>query len=222
MRRICAALATVLSLLLVSIALAEPAVGKGPESVTISGPGLDEPIDVLGGTEAADAPSYLVVALTELTNLWETSEAGLTPEPHTERLHERYTLTGLMARPSEADPDDYTVRQDLYPNVAFGGPAVYIHPSRYLRTEGGWFQASPALRDTLSALGIPVRGVPAELARRETGSEAEDQGDPAIMREIAMWPTAAAAAGGIGVGLGAGWVLSKRRTRGQLTAARAA
>lgn len=237
MRRICAALATVVSVVMLSTVLAGPAWGKGPESATITGPGLDEPIEVFG-TDGESAPSYLVIALTDLTYLWDTSNAGMTPEaPPDGTLQERYTLTWRMFGPSEEDEDgdeaDYTVRQDLYPN-AFGGPRVHVHPSEFLGTDGGWFEAGPALRDTLAALGVPVTGIEASTALAdheaavsgagaESGAPAQavDQGDAAAVRETSTWPATAtaavagAAAAGIALGVGLGSALARRRARGQ-------
>jgi len=235
MRRICAALATLLSVLtalFVTIALAGPAWAKGPETATLAGPGLDQPIDVFSSTEE-NRSSYLVIALTDLTSLWEPANVELTSEAPTEHLGERYTLTWQMYGPSDADPADYTVRQDLYPNARFGGPVVHLHPSSYLDTEGGWFQAAEALRETLAALGVPVTGLQPGPVRAGTGTGsagAADRGvDPAVVRETvheaAAWPTAVAAVGGIGAGLGLAWALprlARRRLRGRRAVAEAA
>ena len=130
-----------------AIASAGPASAKGIQSATISGPGLDDPIDVEVGR------------LPDLTAFWEVIPGQ--PEPPTlmeqaptERLGPGYTVTWqLMTGPDETT----AIRQDLYP-LAEGGPLVHTAAGQPIfdgTTIGGWYEAPAALRDMLSSLGVP-------------------------------------------------------------------
>lgn len=183
---------------------AAPAGAKGPASLTITGPGLDDPIEVSLTGEGADAPPpYVVVALMELVGPYDlASRADARDAKPGGRLHERYTLTWTMAHPPDADPASYTVVQDVYPNAAFGGP--------FLADADGWYEARPALRDTLAALGVPVtHPTTAHLAATQAATP------PAPPRpgpdRLTPWPLALAGAAGLTAGLTAGVTLARRR-----------
>jgi hypothetical protein len=143
------------------LALAGPAPAKGIQSATITGPGLDQPIDVSppdgdGGNLAA------------LTAFWEVMPGQ--PQPPTladtaptKQLGPRYTVTWrLMTGPDETT----AIRQDLYP-YADGGPLVHTaagQPIFDASTLGGWHEAPDALRSRLTSLGVPAAGA-APVAR---------------------------------------------------------
>ena len=191
--------------LLLVVGDARPAGAKGPETLTISGPGIDEPIEVhLMGQNLDDTPSYLVVALTELAGPYDlTSRAAPRASTPSGDLRDRYTLTWAMSHPSDADPAAYTVVQDVYPDAAFGGPYIYLHANGYTGDAGGWYEAHPALRDTLAALGTPV-------ARLATTAPTTPAAPPAPEATPA-WPLPLAAATGLAAGAILGVVLTKRR-----------
>jgi hypothetical protein len=87
---------------------------------------------------------------------------GQTPDPMlAERpkgeLGPRYTVTYRLPGPNGGES---TIRQDLYP-YAGNAPVTYTAPGQRFfgteRTRGGWFQASPELKDTLVKAGLPAR-----------------------------------------------------------------
>jgi hypothetical protein len=144
------------------VALAGPAQAKGIQSATITGPGLDEPIDFSpphgdGGDLAA------------LTEVWDAMPGqpqtpALMDEAPTGQLGPQYRITWRFL----AGPDEVTaIRQDLYP-YADGGPLVHTPAGQPIfdqSTPGGWREASVALRDRLRALGVPEAGdIPAPSA----------------------------------------------------------
>lgn len=211
-RRLEMIVASVATGLLLSIAVAAPAWGKGPESVTIIGPGLNRPIEIPmsgPGSRQDDTPPYLEVALTELADPYYAGpEVELPAHPPSAQLPDRYTLTWHMSRPFNSNPADYTVVQDIYPAAA-EGPLIHTHPGSFLKGEGGWYEAPPALRDTLAALGVPVSGLPSDLP--DPSRAAADTPEPATSVEVWWLPLAATA--GLGAGIGLGVALTKRRTR---------
>jgi hypothetical protein len=132
------------------VALAGPAQAKGIQSATITGPGLDEPLVAHGE------------GLASLTAFWEVMPGQPTPpalmdRAPTEQLGPRYQITWRLM----TGPDDVTaIRQDLYP-YATGGPLVHTVAGQPIyggATVGGWYEAPPALRDRLDALGVPPAG----------------------------------------------------------------
>lgn len=199
--------ATFLCLLLLSTVLAAgPAEAKGAQSVTITGPGLDEPleIDLAGGND--DTPSYLVVALMELANPYSINAGlDLAPEPPPRPLKDRYTITWQMAHPTDADPSDSTVVQDVYPD-AVHNPVLHVRAGTWLDSDGGWTESSPALRDTLVALGVPLSGAPSLAATRSPAPTPSDTTAP--------WPLPVTTATvGAAAGLALGVAFTRRRLR---------
>jgi hypothetical protein len=203
--------AGVATVLLLSIAGAGPAWGKGAESVTITGPGLDRPIEIPlsgPGSRQDDTPPYLVVALMELADPYYAGpEVELAADPpSTRRLNDSYTLTWQMSRPPDANPADYAVVQDIYPDAHFG-PYIHTRSGPWLGV-GGWYEASAGLRDTLAALGVPVSGLPRGLV---DPSRTPAQAPERVTAGVWWLPVAATA--GLAAGVGLGVTLTKRRTR---------
>jgi hypothetical protein len=195
---------------LVAIGTAGPAGAKGAKSLTITGPGLARPIEIaVADPEPGQdrTPSFLVVALAALTDPTHERVGDLaTARPSGIDLRTGYTLTWQMFGPSGANPADYRVVQDVYPD-ADGGPVVHTRPSHWLRSQGGWTDADPALRDTLAALGVPVRGLPTGLSTPTPAVAPRPPARPADRSSgsSSPWPLAAAAAfaGGLALGLAA-------------------
>jgi hypothetical protein len=213
---------TLVSLLLLSLVAAlvvavPPASAKGPAAVTITGPGLDEPIEVeLTSPGSRDVPSYLVIALMELAGPFgpDTDQLPLEPGQPPRRLNDAYTLTWQMSRPPDADPADYQVVQEVYPD-AMGIPVIHFLPSTWRDDQGGWRDSTPALRDTLAALGVPIEvasaGTPLRSPAPAAASNdvAEAVGDAADSDGAAWWSLPIVAVAGMGAGVAVG----RRRPR---------
>jgi hypothetical protein len=141
--------------LAVVLVLAGPAWAKGLQSATITGPGLEQPIDV------ADPDNSKLPAL---TGFWEVmpgqpAPPGLVEQAPTKQRGPRYRLTWRLM--TDAD-DTIAIRQDLYPH-AVGGPLVHTaagQPIFDAATPGGWYAAPLTLRDMLQSLGVPPAGSP--------------------------------------------------------------
>ena len=132
---------------------AAPVAAKGPESVTLTGPGIGRPIEL----DTTD-PGLLGRAI-EQTGLWWS-----TGRDRPLRVEERppgdlgpgYTLSWHLYE----EPRENAIRQVVYP---FAPGTVVVHTPIQDAIAGeaegaGWFEA-PALGDTLARLGLPVGGV---------------------------------------------------------------
>jgi hypothetical protein len=140
------------------LAAAAPAAAKGPDQVTITGPGLAKPIVVTGMGEAGSASA--LGRLSEGTGLFlamfgpDQDGPGLHPTQPTAALGPKYLLE---YRVPTQEPTPAIVKQDLYP-YAVGGPVTYTaagQPSMIGETRGGWYQTTEALRAVLVSLGLP-------------------------------------------------------------------
>jgi hypothetical protein len=162
---------------------ADPAGAKGPESATITGPGIDQPIELIDGTNPD-----LVARLMEQTVLWYGSGDPLPGQP-AGALGPGYTLTWINAGPPEKSAEERTIRQMIYLE-AEGGPLIHTPPQAGLEDWGsgviGWFAAPSGLRDTLVALGAPLSaGVsPGEVDQPE---KVADMSPPEVKPVVALW-----------------------------------
>jgi uncharacterized protein (TIGR03382 family) len=134
------------------LTVAVTAQAKGPIAGTIDGPGTGDGIS-LGS--AVDLGRF-------------AQEAGFfpalfrpTPDPMLDHrpkgdLGLRYTVTYRLPGPNGKQDE---IRQDLYP-YATDGPVLYTAPGQRFfetrTTRGGWYQASPTLKDRLVAVGLPA------------------------------------------------------------------
>jgi hypothetical protein len=138
-------------------AVAGTALAKGPESATITGPGIDEPIEI---ELFEPANPDLVHKLMGQTSLWlaPSGDSRIHGEP-TGDLGPAYTLTWINAGPPGDPVEERTIRQILYP-LAERGPMIETPSQIGLEGWGpeviGWFVAPNDLADTLTALGVPV------------------------------------------------------------------
>lgn len=132
-------------LLVAAVVLAVPgaALAKGPSTVTLSGPGLEDPVQ-LGGY----GPLPTLPDLSGLTTAFGgTGLDWLLPSRPPGDLGPRYTLTW--------DLHGSAVRQEVYP---YAKP----RPVTYTPSAGGWFVSTDELRTTLIGLGLPASAPAAE------------------------------------------------------------
>jgi hypothetical protein len=197
-----------------ALASAGPAWAKGIESATISGPGLDHPLDVT-------PPNGDGGRLASLTGFWDVMPGQPRPPTFTKQappveLGPRYTITWrLMSGPDETT----AIRQDVYPAAA-GGPLVNTPAGQRIfegTTVGGWYAAPPALRDVLGTLGVPVADAgPAKAAKAAKASAAPPEGASAAASSGSAWPAViiAAMSGAIALaGAGGAVVVHRARRR---------
>jgi hypothetical protein len=191
----------------VVIGLAGPASAKGIQSATITGPGIDDPIDVSPPDGDGDR-------LSTLTGFWEVMPGQPSPPTFTDeappgRLGPRYTITWRLM----TGPDETTViRQDVYPN-AEAGPMVHTaagQPIFDTTTVGGWYAAPFGLRDLLSSLGVP--GADAAPAAAKS-SAASPQAARAPSSHGSPWAAVILAATGTAALASLGGALAVRRAR---------
>jgi len=154
-----------------ALALATPALAKGPSQARISGPGLARAVVVSGNGEPGEQGRLASLAgLTGLFTVMFGASAGLggpaparlhTPPPASSlgpRYALVYTVPGVTPRPGQQFG---RVRQDLYPRAA-GGPVIYTPPGQQgfggPLTVTGWLRGNPQLTRTLAQLGVPPPG----------------------------------------------------------------
>jgi hypothetical protein len=149
-----------------AVALATPALAKGPSQARITGPGLVHAIVISGGGEPG-LPGKLA-SLAEQTSLFTVlfgADGGVpaparlrTPPPNAylgPQYTVIYTVPGVTPQPGQQFG---RIRQNVYPH-ALGGPVIYTPPGQ--RGFGqplqatGWFRGSPQLTRTLAQLGVP-------------------------------------------------------------------
>jgi hypothetical protein len=139
-----------------ALLLPTSALGKGPTSASIDGPGGGGGITFSGDGESGGTP------LGDLAD-----QAGFfpavfvrQPDPMLDErpagdLGPKYTVTYTVPGP---DGETWKLEQDLYPYAA-SGPVTYMTPGQEIfeigGTRGGWFQADSRLKDTLVAAGLP-------------------------------------------------------------------
>lgn len=151
----------------VVIAVAPPALAKGPTLMRITGPGLTHQIVISGGGEPGQLDQLAVLATqTGLytamfgPNVSGPAPARLRTPPPAAALGPRYTIVytvpGVTPQPGQ---EFGQIREDLYPHAA-GGPVIYIPSGQ--RGFGqpllvtGWLRGTPQLVRTLARLGVPA------------------------------------------------------------------
>lgn len=148
------------SLVLAVVALALPGAGlaKGPSEALITGPGgggSSGDITVTGCC-ANDTPTMM---LAEDAGFF-PAVFGQQPSPMLDarpegKLGPKYAITYTVPGPNN---ETFKIKQDLYPYAA-AGPVTYMNPGQPVfdtQTQGGWFQASSELKQTLVAAGLPM------------------------------------------------------------------
>ncbi len=139
----------------VLVGFSEPAAAKGPESATVTGPGIDRTIELL---DTADVD--LVGQLMEQTGIWYVTGDHPSPlEEPTGELGPAYTVTWINSGPPGESVEERTIRQLIYLE-AENGPVLHNPAQEGLEGWGpgviGWFAAPNGLRDTLAELGVPI------------------------------------------------------------------
>ena len=160
-------LIVLLAVMVVVLASSAVALAKGPESVTIIGPGIDEPIELMDSVDwpvscEETCPPDPMVRLMEQTGLWyPTGDTPIAVDQPTGDLVPGYTLTWIRGGFSEEPVVERTFHQFLYLD-AEGGPFVHTPVQAGLQDWGGdtfgWYKASEGLPDTLSEMGTPLPG----------------------------------------------------------------
>lgn len=212
MRRVLMFIAVVSFVVLTS---AEPALAKGPDQVTITGPGLARPIVLPGPGEEGNY--YRLGELVDGSGLFlamfgkDGSSGGrLMSDAPNGSLGPKYELSYRV-------PDGATtsrlIRQDLYPQAA-GGPVTYTAPGQVVfgtATSGGWYRAPSTFGRLLTAIGVPD-GNTATAAPRlgAVGSAPEPATTPT--REARWLPIASAALVVVVAISGAAMWFARRRT----------
>jgi hypothetical protein len=148
MKRVLVALA------IAALALPAPALGKGPSAATIDGPGTGGGISVSGqGPDAMMLGELTTRSGLYLQTFGEDLGKTLVSRPEGD-LGPKYTITWTVPGPYN---EVWKLHQDVYP---YATPAAftYMEPGQKVydrETTGGWFQALPALKQTLVAAGLP-------------------------------------------------------------------
>lgn len=140
------------------------ALGKGPESVTLTGPGIDSPVDLMDAVDwpiSCDnsCPPDPMVQLMEQSGLWyATGDLPVAIDQPPARLGPQHVLTWIRSGAPGETTDSRTIRQFLYLQAP-NGPLVHTPDQESLQDWGsgvtGWFRASEDLADTLASLGAP-------------------------------------------------------------------
>ncbi len=144
------------ALLVFGYALAPGAAhAKGAGAAEVTGPGLDEPIQI----DNHNAEYRLSEAAGLLTVMWPEEAAVVESRRPRGALGPRYVVTYDWMVGQDADLGYLyePVRQRIYP-FAPDGPVTYVPPGQRLRGEpvgSGWYRAGPELRDLLVAAGVP-------------------------------------------------------------------
>jgi hypothetical protein len=138
----------------VLFAFIDPVVAKGPESLTISTPGIEYQINLMDNNNI-----NLEVKFMEQTGLWYGTGIPLTTEEPVGALGSSFTLAWVNSGPPSLSVEERTIIQHIYLD-AEGGPIIHTPAQVSLQDWGsgmtGWFAAPSDIKDTLSELGVPV------------------------------------------------------------------
>jgi len=148
-----------LLLIVAAVALALPAAAaaKGAESASISGPGVNHPLQLAGDSEMGQGTP---LGMLSMAGGYFAQMFPQAPDPRLRAkpkgvLGPRYTVMYQVPGP---DGRHFVIRQDLYP-YAKPVPVTYMAPGQRFfdgrRSLGGWVQGSLALRQMLVKNGLP-------------------------------------------------------------------
>jgi hypothetical protein len=135
---------------------------KGPESLIITGPGFEHPVDLMDSYDI----NLVTKLLVEQTGLWYGTGIPLTSDDIKGKLGPSYTFTWINSGPPSLSIEERTIIQYIYLD-AEGGPLIHTPPQDSLQEWGsgviGWFAAPDGVEHTLATLGVPVSGSPPVL-----------------------------------------------------------
>ncbi|MFQ5523638.1 MAG: hypothetical protein ACE5F5_08675 [Acidimicrobiia bacterium] len=149
--------------------------GKGPESVTLTGPGIDAPVELMDAVDwpiSCDnsCPPDPMVRLMEQSGLWyATGDLPVAIDEPEGDLGPRHVLTWVRGGFDGDSVEERTFHQSIYLQ-AEDGPVIHTPEQDGLVDWGsnvlGWFRASDDLPDTLASLGaaLPGTGVTGSVA----------------------------------------------------------
>jgi hypothetical protein len=149
-----------LILSIAALALPAAALGKGPSEASISGPGA--------GGGGGGGLTFTGCCTPESPTMMLAEHAGFfpavfaqQPDPMIDRrpkayLGPKYTITWTVPGPNN---EVWKLRQEVYP---YAQPAPFTYMKRGQKvfgqeTRGGWFRASPRLKETLVSAGLPAK-----------------------------------------------------------------
>jgi len=149
-KQLLAATALAAALVVPSVAAA-----KGPESASVSGPGLERSVAVVGQGEMGNGTP--LGALVDSGGFF-AQMFGQVPDPTLRvrpagRLGAHYIVTYVVPGPNGVRS---RVVQHVYP-FAKPGPLTYMRPGQHFwdqTTHGGWYRGSAALRRVLVQAGV--------------------------------------------------------------------
>src|SRR5215475_5889993 len=207
---------------IVVVMTARPALAKGADRATITGPGLRAPI-VVGG----DGEPGSHAGLGQLSDGSGLFVAMFGPDASTGQVLERAAPAGSLGPryeltyrvPGNTPPD--MLRQDLYPFAA-GGPVTYTPAGQRVfgnTTSGGWYHAPPTFSALLTTLGVtPVASVPSPPTTHPASvrNVAEPSGTPAGT----PWLAITAAVIGVVVVAAAVFLLVRRSSKARVPSPR--
>src|SRR5262245_43041458 len=141
-----------------ALALPASAAAKGPESASLTGPGLDRSLAIHGqGESGAGTPLGALVTY----GGYFSQVFGENPDPTIAArpkgtLGPRYKVVYFVPGPN----GDSRITQFVYP-YAKPVPLTYMNPGQRFwkteRTHGGWFKSYAALTRALKQVGLPAR-----------------------------------------------------------------
>jgi hypothetical protein len=143
-----------------ALALALPglAAAKGPESASISGPGLDRSLPITGAGEMGSGTPLgaLVDAGGFFAQMYGQSPDPTLPSQPNGTLGPSFRITYVVPGPNGIRS---RVIQQVYP-YAKPSPVSYMAPGQSFwgnkTTSGGWFRAPADLKKMLVSLGLPA------------------------------------------------------------------
>jgi hypothetical protein len=146
-----------LALTIATLVVPATALAKGPSEAVVNGPGDGGGINFGGGSGPPDRGA--VADLAEQAGLYPAVFAQ-TPDPMLDArpkavLGPKYTISWTVPGPNN---ETWIVKQDVYP-YATPAPLTYLKPGQTVyeqATRGGWYQATPMLKQTLVDAGLPT------------------------------------------------------------------
>ena len=179
---------TLSAIAFVALALPAVAMAKGATEVSVTGPGLDEALVIRGGEGPGSPLGDLAIQSGLIQGAFRPLPNPMLARRPDVELGPKYTAVYTMPGPNnELDQ----IRQDIYP-YARPYPVTYMKPGQPFfgteRTRGGWYRATPALREVLVDAGLPS-------ASPGSGSGSREWTAPAGLAAIAAVLAALLAAG---------------------------